>query len=240
MLEELIPGPVTKEQFKDIFQNFEMVFRVRLKVKQPLFCNLQEPGGDSHLCIIPKSLVQLPIFTIAKLPMLLINTHVNSFKFQANQNRSFSSDLPGVSSIHVFFRRKLIILCAVLSFFALAGCGDQSAEPGKQSSSHSVAELKAGNWGPQETVAGTPANQQPNGKSAIWIEVTGLNTGVETQVLFGGQPMEDVTASDKLVTAAIPAALLQNPGDLAIIVVEGGSQRKLNVGTFKITPKAAK
>ena len=110
----------------------------------------------------------------------------------------------------------------------------------QQFSAKPAAELKLGNWGPQETPAGTPFNQQPNGKSGLWIEVTGLDLNAGAQVMFGDQPLDDVTVSDKLVTAAIPPALLQAAGDRKVVVIENGSKRQLPVGTFKVTVKAAK
>ena len=138
------------------------------------------------------------------------------------------------------FTRTLAILGA-LAALTLTGCNDNSAEQAKpQAATKPAAELKLGNWGPQETPAGTPFNQQPNGKSGLWIEVTGLDLNAGAQVMFGDQPLDDVTVSDKLVTAAIPPALLQAAGDRKVVVIENGSKRQLPVGTFKVTAKAAK
>ena len=138
------------------------------------------------------------------------------------------------------FTRTLAILGA-LAALTLTGCNDNSAEQAKpQAATKPAAELKLGNWGPQETPAGTPFNQQPNGKSGLWIEVTGLDLNAGAQVMFGDQPLDDVTVSDKLVTAAIPPALLQAAGDRKVVVIENGSKRQLPVGTFKVTVKAAK
>ena len=138
------------------------------------------------------------------------------------------------------FTRTLAILGA-LAALTLTGCNDNSAEQAKpQAAAKPAAELKLGNWGPQETPAGTPFNQQPNGKSGLWIEVTGLDLNAGAQVMFGDQPLDDVTVSDKLVTAAIPPALLQAAGDRKVVVIENGSKRQLPVGTFKVTVKAAK
>ena len=138
------------------------------------------------------------------------------------------------------FTRTLAILGA-LAALTLTGCNDNSAEQAKpQAAAKPAAELKLGNWGPQETPAGTPFNQQPNGKSGLWIEVTGLDLTAGAQVVFGDQPLDDVTVSDKLVTAAIPPALLQAAGDRKVVVIENGSKRQLPVGTFKVTTKAAK
>ena len=138
------------------------------------------------------------------------------------------------------FTRTLAILGA-LAALTLTGCNDNSAEQAKpQAAAKPAAELKLGNWGPQETPAGTPFNQQPNGKSGLWIEVTGLDLTAGAQVVFGDQPLDDVTVSDKLVTAAIPPALLQAAGDRKVVVIENGSKRQLPVGTFKVTVKAAK
>lgn len=138
------------------------------------------------------------------------------------------------------FTRTLAILGA-LAALTLTGCNDNSAEQAKpQAATKPAAELKLGNWGPQETPAGTPFNQQPNGKSGLWIEVTGLDLTAGAQVVFGDQPLDDVTVSDKLVTAAIPPALLQAAGDRKVVVIENGSKRQLPVGTFKVTAKAAK
>lgn len=138
------------------------------------------------------------------------------------------------------FSRPLAIL-SVIAAFTLTGCNDNSAEQAKQqAAAKPAADMKLGNWGPQETPAGTPFNQQPNGKSGLWIEVTGLDLTAGAQVLFGDQPLDDVTVSDKLVTAAVAPALLQTAGDRKVVVVENGSKRQLPVGTFKVTAKAEK
>ena len=138
------------------------------------------------------------------------------------------------------FTRTLAILGA-LAALTLTGCNDNSAEQAKpQAAAKPAAELKLGNWGPQETPAGTPFNQQSNGKSGIWIEVTGINVESGAQVMFGDRPLEDLAISDHLITGAIPNELIQAAGDRAIVVIENGTNRKLTVGTFKVTAPVAK
>jgi hypothetical protein len=145
--------------------------------------------------------------------------------------------------------RTTSILCAsLLSITALlgaAGCSDNkpvatatpNSEKATPGSAVSLSEIKVGNWGPQETIAGTPFNVQPTGKSAVWIQVTGLNISGGMQVLFGDKQLEDVSASDQIVTGAVPNALIEQPGDRSIVLIEGATNRKVTVGTFRVLPK---
>lgn len=120
-------------------------------------------------------------------------------------------------------------MVAVAALFGASGCGEKTVEK--------PVEVKVGEWGPQETTVGKPFNLQPDGKSSFFVRVTGLNIGSGVQVLFGDKELENPVVSDKLVAAAVPNSLIEQPGDRAIVLVEGATKRRVTVGTFKVLPK---
>ena len=128
---------------------------------------------------------------------------------------------------------------------AVTGCGDKPADAPAQKpaaapqGAAAAAEVKVEDWGPRETSAGKPFNVQPNGKSALWIKVTGLNTSAGVKLFFGDALLEDVHVATNVVTASLPAqnTLLDKPGDQAVVLVEGATNRKVQVGTFKVLPQ---
>ena len=114
-----------------------------------------------------------------------------------------------------------------------AGAGAQSAGPA------STAPLKIMRWGPQSTTVGVVVNPQPDGKAGIWIEVDGVSADKATRLLFGNVPLDNLTVTEKLVTAAIPAALMQRAGRHDVVIIEP-SGRKTPVGSFAVEPAAEK
>ena len=122
---------------------------------------------------------------------------------------------------------------------AVTGCGDKPADAPAPAPQVAAAEVKVEDWGPRETGAGKPFNVQPNGKSALWIKVTGLNASAGVKLFVGDALLEDVNVATNLVTASLPAqnTLLDKPGDQAVVLVEGATNRKVQVGTFKVLPQ---
>jgi GT2 family glycosyltransferase len=99
-------------------------------------------------------------------------------------------------------------------------------------------ELIVTNWGPRSTEQGKPVNVQPSGKSAIWIEVTGLSDSPGIKVLFGGKPMEDICIHDHGINAAIPTSYLSDIGVQDVVIKDHHSGRTILVGEFNIIPAA--
>ena len=140
-------------------------------------------------------------------------------------------------------RNRQLILALSLSALAMlgmVGCSDKPADVASQGAAKPGAEIKVDSWGPQEVLAGGSFNVQPNGKSAIWIKATGQSPSAGIQVLLGDKPLDEIFASEQLVTGAVPGAMLEQPGDLTLVLVEAATKRKVTVGTFKVLPKQAK
>lgn len=140
------------------------------------------------------------------------------------------------------FGRNLVLMAAALSI-GLQGCGDGGGSPNSSGFANGAAgatqKLVVSEWGPRGTVQGSAFNQQPNGKSALWIMVAGVREHPDTQITFGGKPMEDIAITAKVVTGAVPMSYIETPGSKEIVVREGGTGRKVVVGDFIVKPKAA-
>jgi hypothetical protein len=137
----------------------------------------------------------------------------------------------------------LVLMFGVLSM-ALHGCGDGGGRQNLSGSRNVAAapteSLVVTDWGPRETVQGVVFNQQPTGKSALWIMVAGVREHPDTQITFGGKPMEDIAITASVVTGAVSKSYIETPGPKEIVVAEGGTGRKVVVGNFLVKPKAEK
>lgn len=69
-------------------------------------------------------------------------------------------------------------------------------------------------YGPRTTEQGQAINQQPDGRSALWVRTEGL-APAGTMVVFDGKALPAVVG-DGLVTAIVPNALLARTGDIPI------------------------
>ncbi|NDD11123.1 MAG: hypothetical protein EB072_00410 [Betaproteobacteria bacterium] len=130
---------------------------------------------------------------------------------------------------------------ALVMALSLNACGKQEKPsqeaPGAQSTQKQAPEILLQDWGPRDTKAGEAFNVQPDKLSAIWINVTGVKQHPATKVTWSGIPLENVFVGPKLVTAGVPASLLQKQGQYEIAIEEGDGGRKFVVGTFTINPK---
>jgi SAM-dependent methyltransferase len=89
-------------------------------------------------------------------------------------------------------------------------------------------------WGPRSTQVGAGVNLQPNGNSAVWIEVSNINGYGEVYVEFGRTRML-ACVQEGLVTSIIPNEILSTPGRHNIHVVEACGRRSA-VGEFVVQP----
>ena len=77
-------------------------------------------------------------------------------------------------------------------------------------------------WGPVASSRSKPANQQPDGRSAIWIK-TANHVGSEKPVVRVGELIADgIVACDQLVTALIPSQVLRAAGRYPVVLEATG------------------
>ena len=75
---------------------------------------------------------------------------------------------------------------------------------------------------PSQTEAGAGFNIQPNGFSAIGIECENALPG--TEIVFDGAPLTTSYGGEQMLTAVIPAAMLEQPGVYQVFLRYGRSQ----------------
>jgi len=115
------------------------------------------------------------------------------------------------------------VFVLMLLTFILLGCQDKVPET-----------VTVGDWGPQETTVGKVVNPQANGKSAIWIKVSGLDykkPGV--YITFNNTKEEDVIINKDIATTYIPDGVINKAGSY-VITIEEPSGRKTKVGNFTV------
>jgi uncharacterized protein (TIGR03437 family) len=78
-------------------------------------------------------------------------------------------------------------------------------------------------------------NAAPAGSAAITITVNGSNFGASSVVNWNGQALVTTLLSGNGLTAAVPAALLANPGTASLIVVNSDSGTSA-AATFTVAP----
>ena len=70
---------------------------------------------------------------------------------------------------------------------------------------------------PDDVIAGTPFNVQPDGESGISVNCRGATP--ETFVLLDGTPLTSCVVSPELVTASVPQALYAQPGTRPLVLI---------------------
>ncbi|MDD0809545.1 acyltransferase [Curvibacter sp. RS43] len=72
-------------------------------------------------------------------------------------------------------------------------------------------------FGPRESRAGVPFNQQPNGRSALWIKIEGAPPPEGSVVVMDGKRLS-TQISPGMVTAEVPKSVLWSTGDKSIYI----------------------
>lgn len=120
-----------------------------------------------------------------------------------------------------------LLLCAAL--LGLIACGEKRATAQLR-----IQPIQVTDWGPRETKASTPFNLQANGKSAVWIRVTGHQNKAGTTIVFGDTELEDVAVYPDGLTGAVPAHLYAQPKQIQVYIREGRLGRSQFVGLFNV------
>lgn len=141
------------------------------------------------------------------------------------------------------YRNSLILILSLLTL-GVSGCGDEGGQSLGNKAGRALTsapapgeQLVVTDWAPKETEQGVAFNPQPTGKSALWVMVTGVRENPGTMITFDGKPMEDMAITDKVVTGAAPLSFIETPGPKEIAIQEGGTGRRVVVGTFMVKPK---
>lgn len=71
-------------------------------------------------------------------------------------------------------------------------------------------------WGPKSGKVGSPANEQPDGSSAIWIRLDQPVDTVRVSLWIGRIRIDTVRVSQSLMTALIPEEVMRRPGSYSI------------------------
>lgn len=102
--------------------------------------------------------------------------------------------------------------------------------------SATLAEVSVVDWGAKETTVNCGVNVQPDGKSALWIRVLGVDRFGEVWVEFNERRANSrATVTDTLLTTVIPSVVISTPGKYDVEIVEA-SGRKTQVGVFSVNP----
>ena len=89
-------------------------------------------------------------------------------------------------------------------------------------------------WGPRQTVCGEAANPQPDGSSALWIRVIGLNDVRIFRIQFGDAVYTEAhTSGEDVITSEIPEEVIANPGTYPVHLITS-RQAKIFVGHFQV------
>lgn len=88
-------------------------------------------------------------------------------------------------------------------------------------------------WGPMSSAIASPANQQRNGRSAIWLRLAKFIGDEPPKLLIGGQEADGLVAHDKLITALIPESIVRTPGSFPVTLTVAGFP-PVYVGDFDV------
>ncbi len=88
-------------------------------------------------------------------------------------------------------------------------------------------------YGPSGTAVGMPFNVQPDGRSALWMRVSG-EFGLSAVIRFDDRPLQTFV-SDKLLTALVPSEVLASPGRHWLRIVDPGYNAVTKPVSFDVT-----
>ena len=89
-------------------------------------------------------------------------------------------------------------------------------------------------WGAKKTQSGEGVNVQPDGSSAIWIQLQDFVPTDAVHVEFAGRRGERAaTVTGDLVTAQIPETVIHRPGEYPVEIVDVSGKR-IPVGSFVV------
>ncbi len=109
---------------------------------------------------------------------------------------------------------------------------DPPAQPKVDASSETVRVLR---YGPETATVGVAFNAQPDGSSAIWMELSGPVSD-DTTLYLGGKPLKTFV-NGAMVTALVPNDLIAEPGTIDLRVVDDSGNRFSEPVTLTLRPK---
>ena len=86
-------------------------------------------------------------------------------------------------------------------------------------------------WGPDQSPAGQPFNEQPGGNSAFWVSTNCALA--DSSLIFAGVKLK-TTVRENLLTAVVPAGHELEPGMYPLEIQFGNSERRLKAGDFRV------
>lgn len=120
-------------------------------------------------------------------------------------------------------RKKAVAIavgCALAILIAI-GAGGLTTADGARPVEGQISEGQLGSieaFGPREVVAGKPFNVQPNGSSAMWVQLSS-NVNARSSIVFRNSKLK-TTVSGNLLTAMVPDELFVQAGEADIYVVD--------------------
>lgn len=137
--------------------------------------------------------------------------------------------------------RRLYAIMVAACVFGLGACSDGTTSEQQNTggtASGKAVDVKVLRWAPHSTTVGQGFNEQANGKSSIWFEISGLDGAEKYEVWFGSMQLSDVFFTPgKIGSAIVPASLLERPGKFSVYILSRPSGAKYALGTFEVLPK---
>ncbi|MEK7254289.1 MAG: hypothetical protein AAB316_06055, partial [Bacteroidota bacterium] len=101
---------------------------------------------------------------------------------------------------------------------------------------HPDLRLKVSKWGPQDMVANTNPNPQPDGTVGTWIQVSGTENLGELEVLLAGQLAKLTSVQPQMITATFTPDHFAQAGDKEFAIRQVSTGKVFVVGTVHISP----
>ena len=148
-----------------------------------------------------------------------------------------------------------IVLACAIACAALAGCSGQNSAPTADvaapaastagaapvaasatttatTTAAEAATLKVTRWGPSKARAGEPFNQQPDGRSSLWFELSGPIEQQKVTATLAGKPLAGVVVNKNVVTALVPDGYVTGKGEYPIEILIPDLAVTIQAGTL--------
>lgn len=140
-------------------------------------------------------------------------------------------------------RTAKLLLPSLLIALAVSACSGQNSAPAADivtpaqpaeaaTTAAEAAALQVVTWGPDKITAGQAFNQQPDGSSGLWFELSGPIHGQEVTATLDGKPLLGVVVSDKVITAIVPADQIPGKGEHAVEIQLPNLGTTIQAGTL--------
>jgi hypothetical protein len=92
-------------------------------------------------------------------------------------------------------------------------------------------------WGPDNTIVNEHFNIQPNGCSAMWININGIFPNINNYIMIGNKKITDIVYNNNGITFLVPSDVYSDVGSLDVNLYDAVAMKFIHIGSFDVRNK---